>query len=123
MLGGGLIGLTERIDRPGGTVSAGAYPHRGFRCARAAPAGRGGRRVIRILLADDEHLIRGALAALLALEDDLDVVAQAATGAEALAWPGRCGPTSRCSTCRCPTSTASTRRHQPCAPNCRAAAR
>jgi two-component system response regulator DesR len=41
--------------------------------------------VIRILLADDEHLIRAALAALLALEDDLTVVAQAATGTEALA--------------------------------------
>ena len=40
---------------------------------------------IRILLADDEHLIRSALAALLALEADLDVVAQAASGAEALA--------------------------------------
>jgi two-component system response regulator DesR len=39
---------------------------------------------IRILLADDEHLIRGALAALLGLEADLTVVAQAATGAEAL---------------------------------------
>ncbi|GGM30366.1 response regulator [Dactylosporangium sucinum] len=40
--------------------------------------------MIRILLADDEHLIRGALAALLSLEDDLEVVAQAATGGEAL---------------------------------------
>jgi len=40
---------------------------------------------IRILLADDEHLIRGAIAALLGLEDDLEVVAQAATGGEALA--------------------------------------
>jgi two-component system, NarL family, response regulator DesR len=40
---------------------------------------------IRILLADDEHLIRGALAALLALEDDLTVVAESATGPEALA--------------------------------------
>ncbi|MET0419267.1 MAG: response regulator transcription factor [Actinoplanes sp.] len=40
---------------------------------------------IRVLLADDEHLIRGAMAALLALEDDLTVTAQAATGAEALA--------------------------------------
>ncbi|MFI0775844.1 response regulator [Streptomyces sp. NPDC021212] len=41
--------------------------------------------VIRVLLADDEHLIRGALAALLALEDDLLVVAEAASGPEALA--------------------------------------
>ncbi|MBB0246927.1 response regulator transcription factor [Streptomyces alkaliphilus] len=40
---------------------------------------------IRVLLADDEHLIRGALAALLALEEDLTVVAEAATGPEALA--------------------------------------
>lgn len=40
--------------------------------------------MIRILLADDEHLIRGAIAALLGLEEDLEVVAQAATGAEAL---------------------------------------
>ncbi|WFB11697.1 response regulator transcription factor [Streptomyces sp. LX-29] len=38
-----------------------------------------------MLLADDEHLIRGALAALLALEDDLRVVAEAASGPEALA--------------------------------------
>ncbi|NEK87721.1 response regulator transcription factor [Blastococcus saxobsidens] len=41
--------------------------------------------MIRILLADDENLIRSALAALLALEDDLEVVAEAASAAEALA--------------------------------------
>jgi two-component system, NarL family, response regulator DesR len=35
---------------------------------------------IRILLADDEHLIRTALAQMLDLEDDLEVVAQAAQG-------------------------------------------
>lgn len=40
---------------------------------------------LRVLLADDEHLIRGAVAALLALEDDLVVVAEAASGTEALA--------------------------------------
>ncbi|NJQ08367.1 response regulator transcription factor [Streptomyces lonarensis] len=40
---------------------------------------------IRVLLADDEHLIRGAVAALLALEEDLTVVAEAASGPEAVA--------------------------------------
>ncbi|GGV83200.1 MULTISPECIES: response regulator transcription factor [Streptomyces] len=40
---------------------------------------------VRVLLADDEHLIRGALVALLSLEDDLVVVAEAASGPEALA--------------------------------------
>jgi two-component system response regulator DesR len=39
---------------------------------------------IRVLLAEDEHLIRGALTALLRLEEDLAVVAEAATGGQAL---------------------------------------
>lgn len=41
--------------------------------------------MIRLLLADDEHLIRTALAQLLSLEDDLSVVAEAASGDEAVA--------------------------------------
>jgi two-component system response regulator DesR len=41
--------------------------------------------VIRLLLADDENLIRSALAVLLAMEADLEVVAQASSGDEALA--------------------------------------
>ncbi|NSC22929.1 response regulator transcription factor [Streptomyces albus subsp. chlorinus] len=54
-----------------------------------AEVGGGDPRVpIRVLLADDEHLIRGALAALLALEDDLAIVAEAASGPEALAMAG-----------------------------------
>ncbi|WP_326799964.1 response regulator transcription factor [Streptomyces sp. NBC_01808] len=40
--------------------------------------------MIRLLLADDEDLLRSALAALLALEDDLDVVAEAATATDAV---------------------------------------
>ncbi|MGW4896271.1 response regulator [Kitasatospora sp. NPDC004240] len=40
---------------------------------------------VRVLLADDEHLIRGAMAALLSLEEDITVVAEAASGPEAVA--------------------------------------
>jgi two-component system response regulator DesR len=40
--------------------------------------------VIRILLADDQHLVRGALAALLSLEDDLEVVGEVGRGDEVL---------------------------------------
>ncbi len=41
--------------------------------------------MIRVLLADDENLIRSALASLLAIQEDLEVVAEAASGDEALA--------------------------------------
>lgn len=40
---------------------------------------------IRLLLADDQALVRGALSALLGLEPDLDVVGEAGTGEEAVA--------------------------------------
>ncbi len=40
--------------------------------------------MIRILLAEDQHLVRGALAALLALEDDFEVVASVADGSAAV---------------------------------------
>jgi two-component system response regulator DesR len=40
--------------------------------------------MIRLLLADDEDLLRGALAALLELEEDLTVVAEAATSTDAV---------------------------------------
>ncbi|MDL5350235.1 response regulator transcription factor [Microbacterium sp. zg-YB36] len=40
--------------------------------------------MIRVLLADDEAMIRSALAALLRLEDDIDVVAECADGQQAV---------------------------------------
>jgi DNA-binding CsgD family transcriptional regulator len=49
------------------------------------PGPGGAAAMIRVLLADDENLIRSALAALLSMEDDLQVAAQAASGDEALA--------------------------------------
>ncbi|MGH3464917.1 MAG: response regulator transcription factor [Kribbellaceae bacterium] len=40
--------------------------------------------MIRLLIADDEELLRGALSSLLSLEPDLDVVAEAATSTDAV---------------------------------------
>ena len=48
--------------------------------------------MIRIVVAEDEHLIREALVSLLGLESDLEVVAQAATGDEALAMARKLTP-------------------------------
>lgn len=40
--------------------------------------------MIRVLLADDQALVRGAMAALLSLEGDIDVVAEVGTGTDAV---------------------------------------
>ncbi|MEV7693708.1 response regulator transcription factor [Microbacterium sp. NPDC089189] len=48
--------------------------------------------MIRVLLADDEAMIRSALAALLRLEDDIDVVAECADGEQAVAAALRLEP-------------------------------
>lgn len=48
--------------------------------------------MIRVLLADDQALIRGALAAMLDLESDITVVAQVGTGEEVLAAARETGP-------------------------------
>jgi two-component system response regulator DesR len=41
------------------------------------------RKTIRVLLAEDQTMLRGALAALLDLEPDITVIGQAANGSEA----------------------------------------
>ncbi|MEC3916099.1 response regulator transcription factor [Nocardia sp. CDC160] len=48
--------------------------------------------MIKLLLADDQALVRGALAALLSLEPDLDVVAEVGRGDEVLAAVERTSP-------------------------------
>ena len=42
--------------------------------------------MIRVLVAEDMHLIRGALVALLSLEDDLEVVAELDRGDQILEY-------------------------------------
>ncbi|AZS36021.1 Transcriptional regulatory protein DesR [Microbacterium lemovicicum] len=48
--------------------------------------------MIRVLIADDEDMIRSALASLLRLEDDLDVISECRDGAEAVAEALRLRP-------------------------------
>jgi two-component system response regulator DesR len=49
-------------------------------------------RVIRVVLAEDQAMVRGALASLLSLEADIEVVGEAASGAEAVIVAGRVRP-------------------------------
>ena len=82
--GTGLDGLRERAATVGGSLEAGPRADGGFRLRVAVPgrARRGTRRVTRVLLAEDQAMVRGALAALLALEPDLEVVAEVGRGDE-----------------------------------------
>ncbi|GAA4617641.1 response regulator transcription factor [Actinoallomurus liliacearum] len=48
--------------------------------------------MIRVLLAEDQGMVRGALATLLSLEDDIEVIGEAADGDEALAVAARTRP-------------------------------
>ena len=48
--------------------------------------------MIRVLIVEDQAMVLGALSALLDLEDDIDVVARARDGAEALQLAERLGP-------------------------------
>ena len=96
-------GRTPRPTAPGegpggghglrGHARAGAavrrLPRRRARARTAASRVRarlpvGERRVIRIVIADDHALIRGGLAGMLGAEDDIEVVGEAADGAEAV---------------------------------------
>lgn len=52
----------------------------------------GAARKIRVVIAEDQTMVLGALAALLALESDIDVVAQAADGDQAIEAVRRCQP-------------------------------
>ncbi|WP_326837604.1 response regulator transcription factor [Amycolatopsis rhabdoformis] len=48
--------------------------------------------MIRVLLADDQAMVRGALATVLGLESDIEVVAQVGSGDEVLAAAKECAP-------------------------------
>ena len=81
--GHGLVGMRERVALFGGEMAAGRAAQRRLRGPRAA-ADREGRVSIRVLLADDQALVRGGLRKIIDHEDDMAVVAEAADGIEAV---------------------------------------
>jgi two-component system response regulator DesR len=75
--GNGLRGLRERVVGRQGDVEFGPRPVGGWRLLVTVP-------LIRVLLAEDQDLVRGALAALLSLEPDIEVVAEVNRGDQVL---------------------------------------
>ena len=122
----GLKGLRERVAAAGGSLEAGAIPARRLPGPGRTPGGRRagtaeqapahadelvGRTLtpwnemprdhrpaksVRVLLAEDQGMMRGALALLLGLEQDIEVVAQVGRGRRHRRCrahsPPRCGP-------------------------------
>src|SRR5690606_32436227 len=88
----------QRTARTGGAdAGGGRRPGGGAARGRRTPgvrvrAGGGGAAVIRILVADDQALVLGALAAMLDLEPDLEVVARVGDGAQVVAEARRTRP-------------------------------
>ena len=65
---------------------------------------------VRVLIADDQALVRAGFRMILDAEEDLDVVGEAADGAEAVEQARRLSPDLVLWTSACPSSTGS-RRH------------
>ena len=84
--GHGLIGIGERVKAYGGDMSAFAATSGGFVLRASLPLESEARRMtIRVLVVDDQAMVRAGFRLLLADEPDIEVVAEASNGLEAVA--------------------------------------
>ena len=96
----GLRGLRRRLELVRGTMEVVSKPGEGTRLFARVPkdpvaTDRKRRRLmasLRVLVVDDQHLVREGIASLLALQDDIDVVGSAENGRDALLKVGELRP-------------------------------
>jgi DNA-binding NarL/FixJ family response regulator len=82
-VGRGIAGMRERVHAPGRHVRRRPPARSGLSRPGAVPAAGWGA-MIRVLLADDQDLVRAGFRALLDAQDDLEVVGEAGDGEEAV---------------------------------------
>ena len=81
--GNGLTGMRERFEELSGSIDVSAGAAAASRSTASCPARNG--LVIRVVLVDDQTLVRRGIRSLLELAGDIEIVAEAADGEEGIA--------------------------------------
>ena len=93
--GHGLIGMRERTALFGGTPHRRPAPRPGFEVRASLPYDeRVAMTPLRVVIADDQPMMRAGFKAVLEATGDIEVVAEAGTGAEAVEAASGTPPTS-----------------------------
>ncbi len=90
--GFGLVGMMERADLLGGTCEAGPDPGRGWTVTAVLPRAGGRRVTVRVLVADDQEIVRTGLTIILNTQPGIEVVGGAGDGRQAVELARRLRP-------------------------------